>query len=259
MYKVILVDDELTTCEVLRDFITDENVGFEVSGVFGNGQQAWEYLCEFPVHCVITDIKMPYMDGLELAKNIYHSKKSIKTIILSGYGEFEYAQQAIKYGVSDYQLKPIDYDKLAEILIQLKTELDEEYGDVSNENISEGEDSLKGPELYNKATLEMALRYLEDHFCEAISREKVAEIFYMNAAYFGSCFKRHTGKTFTEYLTELRIKKSIELLRTNISVEEVARKIGYGSARHFGRIFKAMTGFTPSEYRVNILKQEFKQ
>ena len=121
MYRLILVDDEPNTCEILTDFIREEKIGYEVVASFCDGQQAWNFLKETSVDCVITDIKMPHMDGLELAKKIYMSHNMTKVVLLSGYREFEYAQQGIQYGVVDYQLKPIDYDKLLEVLIKIHT------------------------------------------------------------------------------------------------------------------------------------------
>lgn len=254
MYRLILVDDEPNTCEILTDFIREEKIGYEVVASFCDGQQAWNFLKETSVDCVITDIKMPHMDGLELAKKIYMSHNMTKVVLLSGYREFEYAQQGIQYGVVDYQLKPIDYDKLLEVLIKIRKQL-EECRDNSKKarHILEKAEPAKD---FNTIAMESALRYLKEHYSEPISRESVADTCFMNSAYFGRCFKQYTGYTFTEYLTDLRIKNSIQLLQRNIPIDEIASKVGYGSSRHFGRIFKEVTGYTPTEYRINILKQE---
>lgn len=261
MYRLILVDDEPNTCEILADFIKEEQIGYEVAGSFRDGQQAWEYMQKKPVDCVITDIKMPCMDGLALARNIYISKNPAKVILLSGYGEFEYAQQGIKYGVTDYQLKPIDYEKLSEVLIQIRDQMDEQrrrekgFQVQPNRRLKNKDESGD----YSIVAMETALRYLKEHYHEPISRDNVADACFMNSSYFGRCFKQYTERTFTEYLTDLRIQKSIQLLGKNITIEEIAGKVGYGSSRHFCRIFKEITGYTPKEYRMCILKQELEQ
>lgn len=255
MYKVILVDDEPNTCDVLKYFIADEAKDFEVSGLFTDGKKAWEYICQNEVDCVITDIKMPCMNGVELSKNIYQSKNNIQVIILSGYGEFEYAQQAIKYGVTDYLLKPIDYDKLLDALKSIKEKLDSTHNGQKPDK-SRLREKSKERNSSNNASIEAAICYIDKHYSEPISRDSVACICYMNSSYFGNCFKIYTGKTFTDYLTDLRIQKSVELLREKYSIEEIAQKVGYSGSRHFGRTFKSITGYTPTEYRINILNQE---
>lgn len=256
MYRLIIVDDEPNTCEILKDFIEEELTGFVVAGSFSDGKQAWEYIQNNQVDCVITDIRMPNMDGIELASNIYHSKSDIKVILLSGYRDFEYACQGIKYGVADYQLKPIDYDKLLEVLIKLGEQMDESRTRNRKDKAAQPMGESLGD--LNSVTMEAALQFIQEHYNEPISRENVADACFMNSAYFGRSFKKYTGYTFTEYLTNLRINKSIQLLSKNISIEEIGEKVGYGSSRHFGRIFKEATGYTPKEYRISILKQETK-
>lgn len=256
MYRLILVDDEPYTCEILSDFIEQEDIGFKIDASFSDGRQAWEYIQTHPVDCLITDIKMPYMDGIDLVREIHNSKKNIKIILLSAYGEFSYAQQGIKYGVTDYQLKPIDFDKLSETLTKIKIQMDREERGTR--------DQLKPEEVtvsskYSDAAIELALRYIEKNFAEPISREDVATACFMNPSYFGRCFKKHTGQTFTDYLTNFRVQKSIDLLHKRMSVEEISKCVGYGSSRHFTRAFKTVTGYTPKEYRICILKQVIDQ
>lgn len=250
MYSIILIDDEPNTYEVLAEFIQAENIGFEVVGCFDDGQKAWDYLKNNPVDCVITDISMPNMDGLELARNIYQNGKNTKVILLSGYREFEYAKRGIQYGVVDYQCKPIDYDNIADVLVKIKNQFDDNQKKV---NVSKRTDSLQ---CFSSVAIEKAIRYLNEHYHELISRENVARICFMDPSYFGICFKEQTGYTFTDYLTMIRIEHSKELLYKNMLIEDVASSVGYGSSRHFGRVFKDVTGYTPKEYKMKILNQE---
>ncbi len=125
MHTLIIVDDENSTHELLKDYIENIIGDFEVIGCFKNGSEAIEFLDENQVDIVITDIKMPKVSGLELAKYIHENIPSIKVIIVSGYGEFEYARQAIAYNVSDYLLKAIDMRELTEVLKRITKELEE--------------------------------------------------------------------------------------------------------------------------------------
>lgn len=112
MYKLILVDDEYDTGDFLRGFIEEEKIGFQVEQVFCDGLHAWEYMQKNHVDCVITDIKMPLMTGVELAQKIHDAGYAAKVIFLSGYGELNYAIRGIQIGITDYLLKPIDFEKL---------------------------------------------------------------------------------------------------------------------------------------------------
>ena len=135
MYKLIIVDDETGIHDLLKDAIEEIIGGYEVVGCFINGIEALEYIKEHDVDVVLTDIKMPEMDGLELCSRLYKEYPSIKTVILSGYGEFEYAKKAIEYNVTDYLLKAVDIKELAVSLgkIEEKLNLENNKYDGGNE------------------------------------------------------------------------------------------------------------------------------
>ncbi len=124
MHSIILVDDENSTHELLKGYIENVIGGFEVVGCFKNGQEAIDFLKNNTVNIVITDIKMPKVSGLELAKYINENTPDTKVVIISGYSEFEYARKAIAYNVSNYLLKAVDMRELAEVLEKLAAELD---------------------------------------------------------------------------------------------------------------------------------------
>lgn len=126
MYRTLIVDDEQLMRQYLSSNLTELCKDFYVSGIACDGLEAVELLDKQMFDLVITDIKMPEMDGLNLAKYISSSFPSIKMIIISGYNEFEYARLAIKYGVSDYLLKPLSDDAVIETLLKVKSELAEE-------------------------------------------------------------------------------------------------------------------------------------
>ena len=119
MLKVIVVDDEATSRDLLRDCINSFNDNFLVVGVFDNGKEAFDYIQNSNVDVVITDIAMPIMDGLQLAKRIHTFYPHIKTIIVSAYAEFEYAKKAIEYNTFLYLVKPIDVKQLYDSLLRI--------------------------------------------------------------------------------------------------------------------------------------------
>lgn len=126
MYKILIVDDEAVVREGIRDNINWSELGFELVGDCENGSEALEVVDRLQPDVVLTDICMPFLDGLELARYISVKYPRIKVIILTGYDEFEYAHQAVKLKAYDFLLKPITAAELRRILDKVKNDLDEE-------------------------------------------------------------------------------------------------------------------------------------
>ena len=132
LYKIMVVDDEEEIRKGIIKKIDWEAHGFEVVGEGENGQEALEKAEKLHPDIVMTDIKMPYMDGLQLGERLIHLIPTIKLIIFSGSDDFEYAQRAIKLNAVEYVLKPINSMELSEILKKLKKKLDSEYDERRN-------------------------------------------------------------------------------------------------------------------------------
>lgn len=126
LYRIMLVDDEEEVRKGIIRKIDWEKLGFQVVGDAENGQDALEKVEQLEPDVIMTDIRMPYMDGLTLTARIRQKYPSIKILIFSGYDDFEYAQQAIKLNVTEYILKPVNVEELTEILNRVKENLDEE-------------------------------------------------------------------------------------------------------------------------------------
>ena len=132
MYKVFLVEDEILTREGIRDNVDWQASGFEFCGEAADGEIALPLLRTTQPDVLITDIKMPFMDGLQLSKIVRERMPWVKIIILSGHDEFEYAQQAINLGVTDYLLKPVTVQKLQNVMQKLAGQLDQERKEQAN-------------------------------------------------------------------------------------------------------------------------------
>ncbi len=124
-YKLIIVDDEFFICDGLMSFSWQE-IGFEAIAAAGNGEEALELIEKQIPDVILTDIKMPFMDGLELSKVLCAAYPQIKIVLLTGYKEFDYAKTAISTGVSEYLLKPVNISELKSLFLKLKNTLDEE-------------------------------------------------------------------------------------------------------------------------------------
>ncbi len=124
MYSVIIVDDE----QIIRNFYSDiidwNSIGFSIDSLCKNGLEAIEFIGNNRVDCLITDIKMSPINGIELLKLAKEKKPDIKVILISAYSNFEFAKNAVKYGASDYLLKPFNPEELKQRMIKIKQELD---------------------------------------------------------------------------------------------------------------------------------------
>ena len=124
MYKILLVDDEILVRDAIRENIDWKSLDCELVGDCENGRQAVEFVQSHKVDVVLTDICMPYMDGMELSEFLHDNYPDILIVIFSGFGEFEYAKKAIRYNVSEYMLKPVTAMELTKVLRNMKEKLD---------------------------------------------------------------------------------------------------------------------------------------
>lgn len=147
MFHTLIVDDEPLMRKYLGENLSKICTDFQVTGIACDGLEALELIKNQHFDLVITDIRMPEMDGINLSKYIFDAGLSTKVAIISGYDEFEYARLAIKYNVSDYLLKPLSDSQVRETLIKIKSELDEDA--LRNH--------IQSPSLYKNAS-EMELK-----------------------------------------------------------------------------------------------------
>jgi two-component system, response regulator YesN len=146
-FKVFFVEDEILTREGIRDHVNWKAHGFEFCGEASDGEVALPLLQTLKPNVLITDIKMPFMDGLQLSKIVRERMPWMKIIILSGHDEFEYAQEAIKLGVTEYLLKPVTVQDMHEVLQRVAVQLEQEK--IEQENLQKLHDQIEE----NRATL----------------------------------------------------------------------------------------------------------
>ena len=128
-YKVLLVDDEEEVRNAIEQRINWEELGFEVIGKAQNGVKAMEIAEKLQPDVVITDIKMPYMNGLELARNLKEENPGVRILILTGFDEFEYAKEAVHLEIEEYILKPLNAAEITKVFEDLKKKLDQEINE----------------------------------------------------------------------------------------------------------------------------------
>lgn len=409
VYQVLIVDDEEIVCRGLARFVKWEKYGFQVAGTTASGEEALSILGKKPIDLIFMDIRMPQMTGLELLKLVKEQYPQTKCVILSGYSDFSYAQEAIRNGASDYLTKPVVLKDIETLLERLSSEfthqqkeslihtnrmealllsavkgyshidphrydlpnlkqwyglsmilknktfsqmeidekkqqmrsqissvipsaifLDDELSslfallpwesDTSFDSLTalleqlcfglkewscgasslkygfgelqEGWEESRKAQLFhqtkptdsiilysnikqnlactptpaldisrevpdekniNKDVIQEIQNFICCHYAENISLNSLAEQFYLHPNYLSRLFKEKTGHNFVEYLTEIRMEKVKELLRSsNKKIIEICDMTGYDNPRYFSKVFKQYTGMTPREYRDNL-------
>ena len=171
LYRIILVDDEEEVRKSIISKIDWTAVGFAVVGDAENGEDALEKIENLEPDVVLTDIRMPYMDGLTLAERIRQKYPSMKIVIFSGYDDFEYAKQAIKLNVTEYILKPVNVEELTAILKRIKTNLDEEIEQKRNVNLLRENYKRSLPILREQFLKDLISRPMDGETVQTLLRE----------------------------------------------------------------------------------------
>lgn len=188
---------------------------------------------------VIMDINIPIMNGLKVIQLSRIKHPNTAFVIVSGYDDFSYCREALHLQITDYILKPVNYEEFGTCIDNLKISLFEQR--VSAED---------SPEKQEERTISGITRYLQEHLAEEMSLSVLAEEFHLNPQYISQLFKNEIGVNFLSYLTNIRMEKAKKLLlSTSLSVAEVAEQSGYGDYRVFTKVFKKNEGITPSQYR----------
>lgn len=262
MIKCIVVEDELPVRQDLVLLTRWENLGIVCVGEASNGSEGIELFERFNPDIIITDIRMPEMDGISFIsaiKELCESQKRIlpECIILSGFSEFEYARSAITLGVSEYLLKPISDAELEKALGDAIKRIEESRRSailqkkLFNEyrTLSSGENEPQNTGSY----VDRAVRILLNRYVSGVSIEDVAREIGVSTGHLSRLFKQETGYTFLDYLMNIRVKRAAELLQDpTVKIYEVADFVGYTDARYFAQVFRKITGMTPTEFRDDI-------
>lgn len=249
MINIMIADDEEVIRRGLEKITSRMELEVQVIGSYGNGAEAWQHLALLSardIDLLITDIKMPMMDGFKLIEQARTRLPSLNIAVLSGFSEFEYARRAIRHGVLDYLLKPIDKTQLFELL--KKVEEDKRKREAVEEDAGPRPQVHYGGEHY---VVEQAKGILEREYMQNFELERLAETVGMNASYLSRLFKYKTGQTITDYLIGIRIGKAKTLLREHPDLKnyEIAEKVGYSDPVYFNKLFKKICGVTPKDYK----------
>ncbi len=249
MTKVLIVDDEKYVRMGIKNDTDWTLIGCEVVGEAANGLEALEIAESVRPDLVVSDIRMPKMDGIELAARLVERYPDVKIIFLTAYNEFEYARQAIRIGVSDYLLKPFEDGEL-EASIQRLLHLHPE-GSAREKELEEELIPLRKKEDVANRYVQTAIEYIEGHYPDLdFGVGALAESMSVSEGHISRLFKAETDLSINNYLTRYRVRKAMDYLKdVNVKVYEVAEKVGYQDIAYFSNTFKKLVGKTPSDYQ----------
>ncbi|HHW32232.1 MAG TPA: response regulator [Clostridiaceae bacterium] len=222
-----------------------------------NAYEAFEKAQTFQPDIIITDIRMPEIDGLQLIKRLKEKLPDSVFIIISGYNDFEYARQAITLGVLHYLVKPISYDELEEVMKKCINEIKEkrrlkriiEDLERKGEIITTQEVNDEADSNYREV-IKKITAYLINNLDSNINLYEIAERFHYNPNYLSRLFKQETGMSFSDYIKKIRIEEAKRLLsNSELTAFQVCKNVGYSDYRYFMRLFKESTGLSPHEFR----------
>ena len=249
MLKVLVVEDEEMIRKGIVLAVDWAALDCVVVGEASNGAQALEAVERYDPSLIITDLKMPVMDGLEMLRQLRERGNNAFVIILTAYDSFSSAQTALRLGAVDFLLKPFHDGELEQAVTRLKQRMDR-----AGQGGEKGPAPLPLPELKkgdkSKYVLE-AMAYIGEHYHEPnIGVAAIAQHLGISEGHLSHTFKKETDYTLLNYLTRYRIHRAMELLRDcRLKVYEVAEQVGYRDIAYFSATFKKLVGMSPSEYQ----------
>lgn len=244
-YSVIVAEDEELLLNNLVQKIEHVDSDFQVVGTAQTGAQAYTLIEKLNPEVLITDIRMPVMDGIALIAKVREHFPFIKCIITSGFSDFEYARSAITLSVSDYLLKPIDSEELGGVLDKIKREF--QIAQNSFEGIFSPETTRQTP----AQIAELLKEYILSNYTSEINLNLIASSMNYSSSYLTKIFCQVYDCTPSKYIINLRINKACQLLLHNpeLSIRQIGEAVGYHDQAYFSRIFKKHTGKSPFDYR----------
>lgn len=245
MYRVVLIDDEKIIVDGLTRVIKWADYNCEAVGAAYDAAGGAALIRRLKPHIVFTDIKMPDQDGLTMLAGLKSEFPEMQIAVLTGYRDFNYAQEAIKLGVTRFLLKPSKMDELHEALSAMKERLDKLPPDAAAGEDEPCLDRHAGSFIVNQATA-----YIEEHYAQKLTLQEVADKCYVSQWHLSKLINKYTGNTFYELLNNVRIEKAKALLNDpKLKIGDIVDMVGYSDAAHFSRVFKRIVGVSANEYR----------
>lgn len=241
--KIIIAEDEARARRGLKSLIGSISDKYEVIAEASDGRQALELMQIVKPDVVFTDLKMPYMDGMDLIRGAQAAELNAKYVLVTAYEEFEVARQAIGLGVFDYLVKPITYDEIKEVLERLE----EDCACGGKEKKTQGKLKEKYPDAH--PLVRKALSFIEKDYATKISQKELAENLGVSQEYLCYLFNKDVGETFSKFLKNYRIEMAKRLLLSGgMTKDEVPYCVGFSDSKYFNKVFREVTQKSVTEF-----------
>lgn len=242
MYTLLIAEDEPLERQALRIIIERDFFNIKILDDAKNGVDVINKAKLFKPNIILMDIKMPEKSGLDAQREIIKFLPNVKTIITTAYEDFNFAQSSIKVGVIDYLLKPVKpYD--------LKNSIEKAIKLIEIYNINNSIDLNN--KSNNENIINTVLAYIDNHYSESITLNTAANFVHLTPQYLSKIFKKQTGTTFVQCVTNTRLKQAKKLLvTTNKSITEVSLEVGYIDPSYFSKVFLKHEYVSPYKYKL---------
>lgn len=243
--RVLIVEDEDLMRREIVSTTSWEDFSCEVAGEAANGVEGEQMIRDLKPDLVITDIRMPGRDGITMLQNT----RPPAAMILTGFSDFSYAREAIRLGVCDYIVKPVDTEEFHSALKKITGELlkRKEEERLPSSPFREYMAPLKTDK--QDFYINGAIDYIKGNYTGDISLRDAAESIGISESYLSRLFKQKISLTFLEYLRNYRLKKALELMKDqSLRINEIARQTGFRDMSYFSEVFRKQIGMTPSRY-----------
>lgn len=250
MYKLLLVEDDAALRYIYSKMKVWEKYNFKIVAEASNGKKALELLEKQEFDMMLTDIRMPLVDGLTLLHKIKEDNIDLLSILVSSYDEFEYAREGILVGAFDFIVKPVNEEKLAKALERAATHLTNKYSKSNIKKMLETVAIRYQLDIKENSFMQNVWSYLEKHITHKVTMEEIALEMNLSKDYFGKYFKKQTGMSFNAFYSIVRMEYAKSLIDSGkYKTYEISDQLGYSDPDYFTRVFKEITKMTPTQYK----------
>ncbi|OJG97986.1 hypothetical protein RV18_GL003682 [Enterococcus termitis] len=241
MCRLLIVSNDLEEQSILKQSISDAFMNIKILPSATTEAEALQITEKFLPEILLIAIDHLEVDGFGVKRKIVQDLPNIKVIILTEHESFQSLHQALRCGVIDYLLTPVDLDELKFAIDRCVRSLNQvSLMDVLNNK----------PTVLAKEQINTILDYIHEHYNEEINLTTLADIMHLNRHYVSRFFKEAVGMNFIDYLTAYRVEKAKQLLmKTEESITEIAGTVGYIDSTYFSKLFKKKVGQSPHQFR----------
>ncbi|WP_026511371.1 response regulator transcription factor [Butyrivibrio sp. LC3010] len=244
-YNMLIAEDEKNEYDLVI-FLLQKLGLTETFNVLhaSNGKQALDILGGTPIDVLLTDIEMPFVSGIDLAKKAREGNDELPILFFSCYDNFSYAKAALSVHACNYMLKPLDPKEFEATMDSTLKLLDN-----ASQKKELPETKISGTDG-GKHSVELVKKYIKANYYKNISLNSLAEMVYLNTSYLSTIFKAETGCGINKYIKNVRMEKAREmLLTTNMKIADIGISVGFKNDSYFVKSFRDHFGKTPEKVR----------